>query len=173
MDSRCKNFSILALSLSLFCIPVEYASGQVLEAPPVLQRSTDIHVVNENERPDKLERVTADRQIRESMQEPSEKEAKSIIEREGQVVVSPDEKNACSKLAPVVVPYPSDSRKPLTAWKENRKTVALALGGGGARGLAHIGVLKVLQENNIPIDYIVGTSMGSIIGGLYAAGVPL
>ena len=48
--------------------------------------------------------------------------------------------------------------------------VALVFSGGGARGLAHIGVIKVLEENNIPIDFIVGNSMGSIIGGLYAAG---
>ena len=48
--------------------------------------------------------------------------------------------------------------------------VALVLSGGGAKGLAHVGVLKVLEENHIPIDYIVGTSMGGVIGGLYAAG---
>ncbi len=46
--------------------------------------------------------------------------------------------------------------------------VALVLGGGGARALAHIGVLEVLEENNIPIDLIVGTSAGSVIGALYA-----
>ena len=45
---------------------------------------------------------------------------------------------------------------------------AIALGGGGARALAHIGVLKILEENNIKFDYITGTSMGSIIGALYA-----
>ena len=49
--------------------------------------------------------------------------------------------------------------------------VALVLSGGGAKGIAHIGVLKALEENNIPIDYIVGTSMGGIIGGCYAAGM--
>lgn len=53
-----------------------------------------------------------------------------------------------------------------------RKTMALALGGGGARGCAHIGVLKVLEQERIPIDYIVGNSMGSVIGGLYSVGVP-
>jgi len=52
-----------------------------------------------------------------------------------------------------------------------RPKIGLVLSGGGARGFAHIGVLKVLEENNIPIDYIVGTSMGSIIGGLYAIGL--
>ncbi|WP_018478201.1 patatin-like phospholipase family protein [Pontibacter roseus] len=48
--------------------------------------------------------------------------------------------------------------------------VALVLSGGGAKGIAHVGVLKALEENNIPIDYIVGTSMGGIVGALYAAG---
>lgn len=47
---------------------------------------------------------------------------------------------------------------------------AIALGGGGARGLAHIGVLKVLEENGIKFNFVAGTSMGSIIGALYAVG---
>lgn len=47
----------------------------------------------------------------------------------------------------------------------------MVLSGGGAKGIAHIGVLKALEENEIPIDYIVGTSMGGIIGGCYAAGM--
>lgn len=51
-----------------------------------------------------------------------------------------------------------------------RKKIGLALSGGAAKGFAHIGVLQVLVENNIPIDYISGTSMGAIIGGLYASG---
>jgi NTE family protein len=48
--------------------------------------------------------------------------------------------------------------------------VGLVLSGGGAKGLAHIGVLKALEENEIPVDYLVGTSMGGVVGGLYAAG---
>ena len=48
--------------------------------------------------------------------------------------------------------------------------VGLVLSGGGAKGLAHIGVIKALEDNHIPISYITGTSMGAIIGGLYAAG---
>lgn len=51
-----------------------------------------------------------------------------------------------------------------------RPKIGLVLSGGGAKGLAHIGVLKVLEEEGIPIDYITGTSMGSIVGGLYACG---
>jgi NTE family protein len=52
-----------------------------------------------------------------------------------------------------------------------RPKIGLALSGGGARGAAHVGVLKVLEEMHIPIDYIAGTSMGSIIAGLYASGM--
>ena len=51
----------------------------------------------------------------------------------------------------------------------SRKKVGLALGGGAARGLAHIGVLEVLEKEGIPIDMIAGTSMGAIIGGYYAS----
>ena len=52
----------------------------------------------------------------------------------------------------------------------NRKKVAVVLSGGGAKGMAHIGVLKVLERAGIPIDIVTGTSMGSIVGGLYAIG---
>jgi NTE family protein len=48
--------------------------------------------------------------------------------------------------------------------------VGLVLSGGGAKGLAHIGTLKALEENNIPIDYVTGTSMGGVVGAMYAAG---
>ena len=51
-----------------------------------------------------------------------------------------------------------------------RKRVAVVLSGGGAKGMAHIGVLKVLEKAGIPVDIVTGTSMGSIIGGLYAIG---
>lgn len=55
--------------------------------------------------------------------------------------------------------------------KRKKRHVTLALGGGSARGLAHIGVLKVLEKEKIPIDRIVGTSMGSLIGAAYALGI--
>lgn len=55
----------------------------------------------------------------------------------------------------------------------DRPRLGLVLGGGGARGLAHIGVLSVLEREGIPIDYIAGTSMGGLVGALFAAGVPL
>jgi len=59
---------------------------------------------------------------------------------------------------------PVESAKP-------RPKLGLALGGGFARGIAHIGVLKVFEEEGIPLDYIAGTSMGAAIGGAYASGV--
>ena len=52
-----------------------------------------------------------------------------------------------------------------------RPRIGLVLGGGGARGSAHVGVLKVLEELHIPVDVVVGTSIGSIVGGLYASGM--
>ncbi|SFQ76151.1 NTE family protein [Hymenobacter arizonensis] len=58
----------------------------------------------------------------------------------------------------------------LLAFSAQAQRVGVVLSGGGAKGIAHVGVLKVLEKNGIPIDYIIGTSMGSIVGALYAAG---
>ena len=54
-----------------------------------------------------------------------------------------------------------------------RPRIGLVLSGGGARGLAHIGVLKVLRDLHVPIDCIAGTSMGGLVGGIYATGMPV
>ncbi|MBP6544887.1 MAG: patatin-like phospholipase family protein, partial [Piscinibacter sp.] len=62
---------------------------------------------------------------------------------------------------------PAASRPP----GSSRPRIGLVLSGGGARGLAHVGVLKVLERERVPIDMITGTSMGAIIGGLYASGM--
>ncbi|MBN1884793.1 MAG: patatin-like phospholipase family protein [Candidatus Krumholzibacteriota bacterium] len=58
-----------------------------------------------------------------------------------------------------------------SAFAAGRPRIGLALSGGGARGAAHIGVLRVLEERRVPVDCIAGTSMGAIVGGLYAAGM--
>lgn len=55
----------------------------------------------------------------------------------------------------------------------DRPTIGLALSGGAVRGMAHVGVLRAFTENNIPIDYLAGTSAGSIVAGAYAAGMPI
>lgn len=59
----------------------------------------------------------------------------------------------------------------VTAQVQRRPLIGVALGGGFARGLAHIGVLKVMEEEGIPIDFIAGTSVGSVIGAAYASGI--
>ena len=73
----------------------------------------------------------------------------------------------CAQEIPVA-PAPADS-KPTTAGGR-RPRIGLVLEGGGALGLAHVGVLKWLEEHRIPVDVIAGTSMGSVIGGIYASG---
>lgn len=60
-----------------------------------------------------------------------------------------------------------------SAYGLTRPKIALCLGPGGTRAAAHIGVLKAFEESGIPVDVIAGCSMGAIVGGLYAAGVPL
>jgi NTE family protein len=60
---------------------------------------------------------------------------------------------------------------PAPPQEPSRPRICLVLSGGGARGMAHIGVLKVLEDLKIPIDCIAGTSMGAIVGGLYASGM--
>ncbi len=72
----------------------------------------------------------------------------------------------CSIVTPAMTATSSES----PAKTEDRPRIGLALSGGGARGAAHIGVLRVLEKNRIPIDFIAGTSMGSIVGGMYASG---
>ncbi|MFO7749267.1 MAG: patatin-like phospholipase family protein [Desulfobacteraceae bacterium] len=64
----------------------------------------------------------------------------------------------------------TDGRKPETASPPNRKTVALVLGSGSSRGWAHIGAIEALEEENIPIDFISGCSVGSYVGAIYASG---
>jgi NTE family protein len=58
-------------------------------------------------------------------------------------------------------------------WNFGKKKIGLVLGGGVARGLAHVGVIRVLDKNKIPIDYIAATSSGAMVGVLYAAGLDI
>ena len=62
-------------------------------------------------------------------------------------------------------------RKRLKPIKHKKVKIGLALGGGGARGFAHLGVLKAFEENNISFDYVAGTSAGSLVGALHCAGL--
>ncbi len=54
---------------------------------------------------------------------------------------------------------------------KRRPKIGLALGGGGARGLAHIGVLRVFEREQIPVDFLAGTSMGGVLAALFASGM--
>ncbi len=65
------------------------------------------------------------------------------------------------------------SRHPTPALEERVPGIGLALGGGFARGIAHIGVLKVLEEENIPINFVAGTSVGALIGAAYCSGLSI
>lgn len=65
---------------------------------------------------------------------------------------------------------PSANAQEAVAKKLDRPRIGLVLGGGAARGLSHVGVIKVLEDNQIPIDVVAGTSMGAIVGSLYASG---
>lgn len=78
---------------------------------------------------------------------------------------------ACAVSQPIqyknVIPPKAVSIEPI---QSDRPVVALALGSGGERGFAHIGVIKALEENDINVDIVVGTSSGSVVGALYAGG---
>ena len=70
----------------------------------------------------------------------------------------------------LTVPMPAEQSVPDRQEQASRPRVGLALGGGAARGLAHVGVLEWLEENRIPVDAIAGTSIGGLVGGGYATG---
>lgn len=67
---------------------------------------------------------------------------------------------------------PTDSIVPSATYNHQlgRQSVGLVLSGGGAKGIAHVGVIKALEDNDIPIDYVTGTSMGAIVGSMYSCG---
>lgn len=75
---------------------------------------------------------------------------------------------AAARAADAPVPAPAAASSP-----SSRPVIGLVLSGGGARGGAHLGVLKVLEELRVPVDVIVGTSAGSIVGAAYASGLPV
>ena len=64
------------------------------------------------------------------------------------------------------------AQPPVAADPAARPRIGLVLGGGGAKGTAHIGVIRVLDELQVPIDCVVGTSMGALVGGIFASGMP-
>ncbi|PZM77923.1 MAG: hypothetical protein DKT66_26985 [Candidatus Melainabacteria bacterium] len=171
-----KNSVILATILLLFA----NSQNSGCLAQDAKQRSTDTHAIDEFPTFDKKEEDestktverTAEKQIKESI----ENDTETKIEPSGSGTVMSKTKqkmDASSEATKIDRDDPNEPSADADLMKIHRPTIALALGGGGVRGTAHIGVLKVLKEAEIPIDYIVGNSMGSIVGGLYAAGAKL
>jgi NTE family protein len=78
---------------------------------------------------------------------------------------------ACALLATVSAPRAAEDAPAAQPAPPSRPRIGLVLSGGGARGAAHIGVLKVLEELRVPVDAIAGTSMGAVVGSLYATGM--
>lgn len=137
-----------------------------------MDRSHDTHAIDEfpdfNNKSKEPEEV-AEEQLKQDLG--AEAEDSKEPKTSGKVLVNQNDK---SKVASEATHIKSEDDASAKCPKiSHRPSVALALGGGGARGTAHIGILRALKEAGIPIDYIVGNSMGSIIGGLYSAGVPL
>ena len=86
-------------------------------------------------------------------------------------------RRAFSFLVLFVLPIFAVAQEPATPHGESRTPtkqrlkIGVALEGGGALGLAHIGVLQWFEEQHVPVDYVAGTSMGGLVGGFYATGV--
>lgn len=166
--------------VSLAICSISFAQSDPLQAIDFVERSKDTHVIDElpnfdipvGEEPTKTVEKAAQRQIEDSI----EADRKQVLEptEGGQFMESAKQKLDASRTSTDIgKDNPEDDLKVPSNIKVRRPTVALALGGGGARGAAHIGVLRVLREEGVPIDYIVGNSMGSVVGGLYASGVSL
>lgn len=104
---------------------------------------------------------------------PEADDVKSILPPSGRVLTTKQKKSVESDATVIVNDVSSTKRTIPAKTTTGNPTVALALGGGGVRGAAHVGVLRVFQQEGLPVDYIVGNSMGSIVGGLYCAGLSL
>ena len=96
--------------------------------------------------------------------------ASSGTAAEAQLPLTVTPVNAAQVLPPAL---PATQPASLPAVPKLRLKIGLALSGGGARGAAHVGVIKILEELKIPIDYIAGTSMGALVGAAYASGTPI
>jgi NTE family protein len=166
----------VALSLAISSAPGAFAQGQGIQEPTEIKGPTDAIAVPKQQLPSQEPKVPADAERGPKV---IENPAPTKIDRVGATEIhdanpATDESVDDSRQPKLIsVPRGSDRTRYQVRRTQERKTMAIALGGGGARGAAHIGVLRVLEQENIPIDYIVGNSMGAIIGGSYAAGVPL
>ena len=95
----------------------------------------------------------------QNLQESKKDSKKEVLENDPKIELDRDILNKEKKL---------ENKKEITS--QENKRIGLVLSGGTAKGLAHIGILKVLEEEKVPIEYATGTSMGSIIAGMYSVG---
>ena len=90
--------------------------------------------------------------------------------KENNIVEFPASPEGVEPNMPVSTPIPALVEEPAPDYRKEGPGIALALGGGAARGWAHIGVLRAIDEAQIPISMIAGTSIGALVGGCYLAG---
>lgn len=103
----------------------------------------------------------------------SESSKTAVTETETSTTVETTKTEAVTRATSPATTHTETVTTTTTTTIKKKPKIGLALGGGGARGAAHVGVLKVLVEEGIPIDMIAGTSIGSVVGGLYSAGMPI
>lgn len=188
------NFSVfLNAYCGAFAEPLHDSLAVAREGGAGLPRSTHTHAV-----PDNLDKVKAPAEIdneqsgqagkelsptevvKRAAKEQLENSPKSLPDETiaprtaGRIYATTKSRMDVVNEATKIEEHSSEATPPIATKEElKRPTIALALGGGGARGAAHIGVLRVLEQAGIPVDYVVGNSMGALVGGLYCAGVPL
>ncbi|MDR3612843.1 MAG: patatin-like phospholipase family protein [Candidatus Obscuribacterales bacterium] len=165
------NYSpVLAFSLCLqigIGLSVDAAFAENATVPKALiARSETVPILDSFE---KQKEETA-RQIEESADEDV---LESKIPPTGQVFTERKKITAVSDSSAIENQDPATLKKISARKTDGTPTIAIALGGGGARGAAHIGVLRVLAKEGFVVDTIVGNSMGAIVGGLYSAGLSL
>ncbi|MBX9721453.1 MAG: patatin-like phospholipase family protein, partial [Candidatus Obscuribacterales bacterium] len=170
----------LAFVLVVISNPIAFAQTESAQGDFSSQRAKDTHAFDlipvfdiPGDSPSQTVEKNAQRQIENSIHSDADS-AIAPTQSPSKVMFSNTQKmNAAKESTNVGSDSPGDAGQIHKDSKDKRPTLALALGGGGARGAAHIGVLRVFEREHIPIDYIVGNSMGSIVGGLYASGVSL
>ena len=175
---RAMNYSpVLAFSLCMqvglgLSINGAYAENALSSKAPVnvpealIARGETVPIFDSYE---KQKEETA-RQIEESVDEDV---VESKIPSTGQVYTERKKINAISDSSIIENQDPASLKRISARKTDGSPTIAIALGGGGARGAAHIGVLRVLEKEGFIVDTVVGNSMGAIVGGLYSAGVSL
>lgn len=162
MTSKKKDFRLLStiavslalqlgLGLTASCAYAKNVSEPIIDAYEKQKEETKKQI-EESADPDKLQ---------------------SSLPKSGQVFADGKKGQAVRDSYAIENQDPSTVKKVRARRADGSPTIALALGGGGARGAAHIGVLRVLVKEGLAPDTIVGNSMGSIVGGLYSAGLSL